>query len=520
MQSIHPEDLQAWSHDGQELALLDVREQGQYGEGHLFYAVCAPYSRLELDIARLVPRRSVRMVLVDDGDGDVVRLAARHLTTLGYTAVAALEGGMKAWAASGLPIFAGVNVPSKTFGELVEVAYGTPHVTVDDLVRMKADGGDLVVLDGRPFAEYQKMSIPGATCCPNGELAVRFDALVPNPNTRVVINCAGRTRSIIGAQTLISLGVPNPVFALQNGTQGWHLADQPLAQGATRRYSDASAVNPARRERARQMADRAGVQEVERDTLDAWRRDPTRTTFVFDVRTREEFERGTVAGAVHTPGGQLIQATDQYVGVRGARLVLVDDDGVRGRVTASWLRQMGHDAAVLLNAQCNEPAGSTAPLPLPSLAAISPHDLATQLDDNLVRAVDLRRSIDFRQGHVRGAQWSIRSRLAAQVADEARRLVFIADDGDVARLAALELSPEQRDRALLLQGGFAGWRDAGLPQETSPNDPPDRECIDFLFFVHDRHEGNKESARQYLAWEQGLVARLHPDDRAAYHLPD
>ncbi|WP_459655385.1 rhodanese-like domain-containing protein, partial [Achromobacter xylosoxidans] len=70
----------------------------------------------------------------------------------------------------------------------------------------------------------------------------RAHGLAPDPKTTIVVNCAGRTRSIIGAQTLINLGVPNPVYALENGTQGWYLADFELDHGASRRYEDAVAA--------------------------------------------------------------------------------------------------------------------------------------------------------------------------------------------------------------------------------------------------------------------------------------
>src|SRR5690606_19223151 len=128
--------------------------------------------------------------------------------------------------------FAGVNLPSKTFGEIAEHVYNTPSVSADKLYAMLNDkSSKVVVLDGRPIPEYRKMNIPGSYCCPNGELALRVQELVPDPETTIVVNCAGRTRSIIGAQTLIHLDVPNKVYALENGTQGWYLHDYPLEHG-------------------------------------------------------------------------------------------------------------------------------------------------------------------------------------------------------------------------------------------------------------------------------------------------
>src|SRR5688572_23631338 len=111
--------LRSMLQDGSELALLDVREAGQFGASHLLFATPLPYSRLELDIGALVPRASARIVLCDDGDSKIGRLAATRLQALGYTGVSVLAGGTQAWAAAGYALFKGVNVPSKLFGELV-----------------------------------------------------------------------------------------------------------------------------------------------------------------------------------------------------------------------------------------------------------------------------------------------------------------------------------------------------------------------------------------------------------------
>src|ERR1700674_1216394 len=88
--------VRRWLGDGGEIAFIDVREEGQHGAGHPLLAVNLPYSRLEILIGRLVPRRSCRIVLVDDGDG-VSDKAARRLAALGYDAVHVLAGGIDAW---------------------------------------------------------------------------------------------------------------------------------------------------------------------------------------------------------------------------------------------------------------------------------------------------------------------------------------------------------------------------------------------------------------------------------------
>src|SRR5450755_3568813 len=252
--------LKAWLSDGREIALFDVREHGQYGTGHLFFAVPLPYSRFEIALPKLAPNAGARIVLCDGGDG-VARRAAARAAALGYRNLFVLAGGAKAWAEAGYTLYAGVNVPSKVFGELVEHQRHTPRISARDLVSMRAAGEDFVIVDGRPFAEYRNMNIPGGICCPNGELVLRIGDIAPDPNTKIVVNCAGRTRSIIGAQTLIDFGIPNQVVALENGTQGWTLAGLTLENGASRRHGDAvgSAGLSERKTRARALADTHGV---------------------------------------------------------------------------------------------------------------------------------------------------------------------------------------------------------------------------------------------------------------------
>ncbi|QGD45783.1 sulfurtransferase [Bordetella holmesii] len=506
---IHACALKACLHDGAEIALLDIREHGQYGQAHLFYAANAPYSLLEFDVRRLVPRRSTRLVLYDNDDGLAERAAA-VLQALGYPQVAILDGGLPAWQSQGYAVFAGVNLPSKTFGELVEQTLHTPTMSADELHRRQTRGDNLVVLDGRPYGEYGKMSIPGAICCPNGELALRIDALVPDADTTIVINCAGRTRSIIGAQTLINLGVRNPVYALENGTQGWFLHDYTLEHGQTRRHGmECSAGQLGRaRQRAGALAERHGVSVITPEALAALQADTARTTYVFDIRTQQEYAAATQPGAAHAAGGQLLQATDQFVGTRGARLVLVDGEEIRAPVVASWLGQLGWEVYVLQ-------AGSLAWTPHPptepdnGLRLIDSAQARKRFDQGRC-FVDLRPSMAYRQSHIATAQWRTRSRGEALPAGA----VIIAADARVAELYARDYAGHAD--AELLMDTPGQWEAAGLPLARTPDLPADEACIDFLFFVHDRHQGNRQAAIQYLQWETSLTAQIDERERAAF----
>ena len=522
MKTVTPTQLKAMLHDGAEIALLDVREAGQFGESHLLFATPLPYSRLELDVIALVPRRSARVVLCDDDGTGAAQLAAQRLLALGYSDVSVLGGGIRAWCTAGHALFKGVNVPSKLFGELVEHEYGTPRITAQELVRMKEAGEDFILFDGRPLHEHHKMTIPGSTCCPNAELPLRVPAMVKNPKTKIIVNCAGRTRSIIGAQTLINFGVPNPVYALENGTQGWFLSDLKLEYGSTRTYPEKidAAELPAQQEAARKLMARFGIKAVSAQNVAAWLKETNRTTYLCDVRTPEEFKAGSIAGAVHAPGGQLIQATDQWVGVRNARIVLIDGgENVRAPVVASWLKQLGCDVHVLEGGVQSGLKGTpAAKTTLPDLATLSAAELKQALDAGRCTVFDLGQSMNFRKAHIPGSRWSIRSRLAVDAKNAKSSIVLVTDDTDAARLAATELIESGIKDIKLLAGGLAAWTKAGFATEASPGVPPDGECIDYLFFVHDRHAGNREAMKQYLAWETGLMAQLDEQDKASFKI--
>lgn len=530
---ITPATLKQWLHDGQEVAVLDIREHGQYGEEHLFYIVSVPYSKLEVEVARLVPRKNVRMVLVGHEHGALSSKACQRLHAMGYQNIHVLDGAMPAWKKAGLEVFAGVNLPSKAFGELAEHAFDTPRITALELNQKITAKENMVILDGRPFAEYKKMSIPTAVCCPNGELALRIDEIAPDPETTIVINCAGRTRSIIGAQTLINLGIPNKVLALENGTQGWYLQDLPLDHGQTRKYPDH--INDAgmdtRKLRAKTLAEKQHVQFVDSNTVYAWLKERDRSTFLCDVRTPEEYARGTVLNAQHTPGGQLVQATDQYVGVKGARLVLIDQEGIRAPAMASWLAMLGWEVAVWTDAfsvasthmqdneikqgeqQVDDIASSK------DISQIGSEQIAALMHSG-VNVIDLRPSMKFRETHLLGAVWSIRPNLSqlTQLSKE-KPVLLIAEDIETAKLASLDLLEIGVKQIFANIDTPNIWKAANLSLESSPNTPTNEQCIDYLFFVHDRHDGNKAAARQYLAWEINLLAQIDDLEKSTFKLP-
>jgi len=153
---LDPREVKAMLADGRELALIDLREELIFSRNHLLWARSIPLSRLELRFARLVPRTDTRIVLCDDGDGLVER-AANVLAAAGYTDISYLQGGVAAWETAGFELFSGVNVPSKAFGEHIEHACGTPSVSAEELDSLMRSGTDMVVVDSRPFDEFQRV---------------------------------------------------------------------------------------------------------------------------------------------------------------------------------------------------------------------------------------------------------------------------------------------------------------------------------------------------------------------------
>jgi len=520
-QSVTPEALRHAWRTGAEVALLDVREEGAFARAHPFFAVSLPLSRIELRSLDLVPRLTAPVVVYDDGEGFATRAAAR-MAALGYTDVKILDGGLAAYARVG-EVFCDVNVPSKAFGELVEAIRHTPSLSAGEAKALIETEGDLVVLDARRFEEYRTMSIPRGISVPGGELALRARDIAPSAATTIIVNCAGRTRSIIGAQSLINAGLPNRIFALRNGTIGWTLAGFAVERGRTDRFLRKDIVDRSALADAKAWAARTGVAVLDRETYHRFCQEADRhTLYQLDVRTPEEYEAGHGDGFVSAPGGQLVQATDEWVAVRGARLVLFDDDGVRARMAASWLRQMGWDAAVVgpdVLAPTN--TGQRAPrrpsLPDPGVAAIDAASLAPDLTAWTV--VDLARSPAYLAGHIPGAHFVLASRFAGDLArlQGDGPIVLTSRDGAEALLALGDAKAATQREVRVLAGGTRAWTAAGFALDTDRHS-----LISAADDVYKRpYEGTDNAAatmQAYIDWELHLVAQLANDSISNFHV--
>ena len=514
--AVDARSLRAMLEDGEELAILDLREELIFSQNHLLHARSVPLSRLELSIDRLVPRRATRIVLCDDGDGTAERGAA-ILGRGGYCDVVVLDGGCAGWEKAGFELFSGVNVPSKAFGEFIEHESGTPNIDAEELARLMRARADIAVLDSRPFDEYVRVSIPTATNVPGAELVLRLRDAVPSPATMVVVNCAGRTRSIIGVQSLINAGIANKVVALRNGTMGWSLAGQVCDAGKERRAPEVSSAGlVVAREAAARVARRFGIKHIDRAMLERWRAEAEkRTLYLLDVRDPAEYAASHLPGAISAPGGQLVQATDHYVGTLGARLVLVDDLEVRAVMTASWLVQMGWREVYVLAEK-----GTETGFPPPNILgwserpalAIAPAALAELLARGAATVIDLSLSRNFRKAHIKDAWFAIRARLALAVPKIPIKgtLVLTSEDGILAALAAEEAQSLVDAPVRVLASGNEAWRRAGLALQPGDENMAD-EPVDAWLKPYERAAKTREAMAEYLAWEVDLLPRIARD---------
>jgi rhodanese-related sulfurtransferase len=390
-----------------------------------------------------------------------------------------------------------------------------------ELQALRARQPELVVVDARRFEEYGVMNIPGSVSVPGAELVLRAPGLALSKATPVVVNCAGRTRSIIGAQSLINAGVENPVFALRNGTIGWTLAGLDLERDQRRRAPEAEPERQeTARQRARGVAYRAGVRRLDWAAAKALGADAGRTLYRFDVRTPEEYAAGHMPGFRSAPGGQLVQEIDHFAPVRGARILLADDVGPRADMTASWLVQMAWEVYVL-DGGFDPPlvAGDWSPEmpPTPGVTYVAADALARSIDrGNAPLIVDLAASPEHRRGHIPGARFALRAQLNRLLAELAPpQVVLTSPCGRLAAFAGAELQADHRIE--VLSGGTAAWRAAGLSLKsglTDPLSPP----VDVYKRPYEGVDNSADAMKAYIDWELGLVEQLERDASHGFYV--
>jgi rhodanese-related sulfurtransferase len=513
-------------------ALIDVREAGEYNDAHIPGSSLVPRRQLEFRMRRLVPW-SGTLVIVCDDDGRRAALAAATLESIGFRQVAVLAGGINRWTTEGYPTEWGVNVPSKDFGEKIQVVHRVAEMHPEELYARQQRGEKIVLLDSRTPEEHRRATIPGGRSAPNGEVALHIADLAPDPETTVVVHCAGRTRSIVGARLLQRMGYSR-VFDLRNGTMGWMMAGLELETGSPR--VELPAASPVALARAEEFASRIAAEDGVRSlSIPALRelmdRADRENVYLIDVRTSEEYGRGHIPGFQWFPGGQAVQRADDLVAVRNGHVVFACDGRVRATVAASWYRQMGFPNVYVVNGgttawSAGGQALATSPAPsgprgyeegiggaLPAgyeaarakvelLTPAALEERRTGPQAQLVIFVDTSR--DFASGHVPGSRWVPRGWLELAIGDVApskeTALVVTCSNGLNSVLAGATLRGLGYSRVAVLAEGMPAWIRAGLPVELGLSgvmNPPK----DVLTMGTDR---TWAEAIQYLRWEEEL----------------
>ena len=515
---ISPQSLKALLDGNSQFALIDVREPGEYNSTHIPDSSLIPRRLLEYQMFEAVPIKSVPVVLCDD-DGRRANLAADTLERMGYTRVSLLEGGINQWSTQSYPTEWGSNVVSKDFGERMEVEHHVPEIDAPELRRRIERGDKLVILDSRTPEEYRRFCIPGGRSVPGGELALRITDITKDldNDTTVIVNCAGRTRSIIGTRVLQRMGLTN-LYGLENGTAGWVLAGYDLETGADRlRLPEVSPEGLAAAEAyADQLAEEDGVRFLDIPALQEMRGKAAQETVYFiDVRSREEYDQGHIPGFRWFPGGQVVQRSDEVLVVKNTPIIFACDGKTRATQTASWYRQFGFEEVYVVDGGTKAWAdlgqklvsGEAAPEPFGLAAAragsqmVSPEEFRNAAP-SVVIFVDT--SQDFARGHVPGARWVPRGRLEMEIGGLAPSqdvtLGVTCLNGEGGALAAATLRQLGYRQVLVLDGGMAAWPGANLPVEQGLSgvmQPP----TDLVPAGPDR---NYADAINYLRWETAL----------------
>ena len=502
--TISPQSLDALLKGSNPFALIDVRETGEYNNAHIPGASLIPRRDLEAQIGDAVPHAATPVVLCDD-DARRATLAAATLEGLGYSDVSVLDGGINRWVTQEYPTEWGVNVPSKDFGEKVEVVHHVPEIDAVELHERIESGEEIVILDTRTPEEYQRLCIPGGRSVPGAELALRITDITKDlgDDATVVINCAGRTRSIIGTRVLQRMGMPN-VVGLKNGTAGWSLAGYSLESGADRlELPDLSEEGTAAAEAyADRLAEEDGVQYIDADGLRAlMARRSEETVYLVDVRTEQEYGDGHIPGFRWFPGGQAVQRSDEVAVVKNCPIVFCCDGRARAAITASWYRQMGHQQVYALHGGTTAWQGAgqeleqghsrTQPLGLDEargkVRMLVPSEVPSASDASIslvgtsggpstyireaseATIIFVGTSQEFAEGHVPGARWVSRGWLEAQISDFApdkgAPVVVTCGDGVTSTFAGAALADEGYADVAVLEGGMRAWRRTGREVE-------------------------------------------------------
>ena len=507
-----------WLGDGGEIAFLDVREEGQHGAGHPLLAVNLPYSRLELDIGRLVPRRACRVVLIDGGDG-VADRAARRLAGLGYSAVHVVAGGVPQWEREGHQA-----VPEHQRAEQGlrrDRRDRPPHAARH---RRRTRPHQARGHEGRGARQPHGRGVQPLSCARRGEL--------PRRRAGASLHRSGARPGYAGRRLLRRAHPQHHRRAVadqcRRAEQGRLVAGRDAGVAARRagagaRYRGLAGAGQqgggrggaAARRRCHQRGSASGGSTARRWTpgsAKAGRGPPICSTYARRTNTRP----GTCRDRSRPRAGSWCRRSTAGSAHEAPASCWWTIPATRAIMTAHWLTQMGWDVVVLDRAF----AGQSLETGIPAAEADPPRRAGDRGGRGRALAQRGRRRRGRNHAERRLPRRGIpraRSGRSARVSTACRKACGAPAASScsptipaIGALAAADLAEIAGGAVALVQGGVDGWRAAGHPFAASPDDPPDSDRIDYIFWNHDRHAGNQEAMRAYLRWETELPG----EDRA------
>jgi rhodanese-related sulfurtransferase len=214
--------------------LVDVREVGEYAEGHIEGAINIPLRTLA-DNLNKIP--SDRQVFVYCKSGYRASMALSSLGMLGYDNILAFPPGWNGWTAAGEPVsmtvptaetFTVPDIPTELLAAVSGFLSTIPQgwLSAGDVTAVKdAIGAGAALLDVRTAAEYAEGHIPNAVNVPLREIGARYNEIPTG--TSLISYCKSGWRQGMSVPMLHVLGV-STAKGFTGSWKAWTEAAEPV----------------------------------------------------------------------------------------------------------------------------------------------------------------------------------------------------------------------------------------------------------------------------------------------------
>lgn len=260
----------------EDVMIIDSRPAGKYDAGHIPTAVLMPDSQFEEMAPTVLPEAKDQLLIFYCG-GYACALShksAFKAEEAGYTNIKVYAAGEPDWTFKG----------------------GVPALSTTGLMELQATGAPLVLIDSRPANKVGGGTIPGAIVVPDSQFDAFAGMLPADKATKLVFYCGGLICKLSenSAYKAMALGYTN-VSTYPGGFPAWKEEVKVIAMN----------VAPGGEAAALPTARPAGEGAFPTEEFIAVMGAIPDDMLVVDVRDADEFERGTLTGAINMPVGEL-----------------------------------------------------------------------------------------------------------------------------------------------------------------------------------------------------------------------